>query len=76
MFCTSPRTSLVPTKLDLDIFTMIHCSEHMLGKSRVNWNVTDMGKCDWVGGIVTQELVHEDAPHWGYGGVTFEKCMV
>jgi hypothetical protein len=22
------------------------------------------------------ELVHEDAPHWGYGGVTFEKCMV
>jgi hypothetical protein len=22
------------------------------------------------------ELVHEDAPHWGCGGVTFEKCMV
>jgi hypothetical protein len=26
--------------------------------------------------VTVIELVHEDAPHWGYGGVTFEKCMV
>ena len=54
MFHASPRTTLVPTKLHFDVFTAIHCSEKMLGMSRVNWNVTDQGKRDFAAGIVTK----------------------
>jgi hypothetical protein len=54
VFHTSPRTTLVPTKLHFDVFTAIHCSENMLGTSRVHWNVTDQGKWDFAVGIVTR----------------------
>jgi hypothetical protein len=54
VFHTSPRTTLVPTKLYFDVFTAIHCSENMLGTSRVHWNVTDQGKRDFAAGIVTR----------------------
>jgi hypothetical protein len=54
VFRTSPRTTLVPTKLHFDVFTAVHCSENMLGMSRVHWNVTDQGKRDFAAGIVTR----------------------
>jgi hypothetical protein len=54
VFQTSPRTTLVPTKLYFDVFTAVHCSENMLGMSRVHWNVTDQGKRDFAARIVTR----------------------